>query len=57
MKTFRINYEETFGGTFYVEAENEEKAREYFEHLVAEEKIDVGDLEMLDSRLDVAPYV
>lgn len=49
MRDYKITHREELVGEYFVEAESEEDALEFFHHLCREGKIDFGDLEMVDS--------
>ena len=46
---FKIEHREELVGYFEVEAENEAKAMDAYQHLVQEAKVDYGDMEMVNS--------
>lgn len=53
MKTYKIVYTETLVYTFYVEAENEEEAKEIFETNVAYGEFDFSDGAMSDTKFEI----
>ena len=46
MKTYKVTYKETLIHTFYVEANNEEEAKEAFEEDLMQGKVDFSDGEV-----------
>lgn len=49
MKTYRIEYIETLGGHFYIQANSEAEALEKFDAEVSEGLIDLNQLEVISS--------
>lgn len=54
MATYKVVHTEKLVGVYYVEADSCEEAREEFEYLATEGKIDFCDLEMIDSSDDIS---
>ena len=49
MKTYKVTYKETLIHTFYVDAEDEESAKEAFEEDLMQGKVDFSDGEVSDT--------
>lgn len=52
MKTYKVIYTESLVHAFYVDAENEEKAREEFDRKAANGEFDYSDGEVYDSGVE-----
>lgn len=53
MKTYVVHYTETLVHTFYVEANNEEEAKEEFEYELQEGKVDFSDGEVSEANYTI----
>ena len=53
MKTYKVTYKETLIHTFYVEANNEDAAKEVFEQDMMDGRVDFSDGEVDDAEFKI----